>query len=118
MSVFDKKPAEEQVPHVMPESAQQPDEKPTKTKSVFREFLSTVAILASAFLIALLLIAYVFQSYAVDGPSMEVTLNDKVQLLSINIRHSFFYGAKFLLHIKTGSLPLRFFHLTYRRRPG
>lgn len=52
-----------------------------KQRNVVREITSTAAILVSAFVIALLLIAYVFQSYAVDGPSMRITLNDKDRLI-------------------------------------
>ena len=56
--------------------------RPTKKQhNVVREITSTAAILVSAFVIALLLIAYVFQSYAVDGPSMRITLNDKDRLI-------------------------------------
>lgn len=52
-----------------------------KQRNVIREITSTAAILVSALVIALLLIAYVFQSYAVDGPSMRITLNDKDRLI-------------------------------------
>jgi signal peptidase I len=69
------------VPHVMPEDASKPDRKPSKHKGFFHELSSTLVILGSAFAIALLLIAYVFQSYAVDGPSMQVTLHDKDRLI-------------------------------------
>lgn len=58
-----------------------PRPKMPKNKGFWRELVTTVAILGSAFAIALLLIAYVFQSYAVDGPSMQVTLHDKDRLI-------------------------------------
>lgn len=43
--------------------------------------LSTVGILALAFLVAFALIAYVFRSYQVDGPSMETTLQNQNKLI-------------------------------------
>lgn len=43
--------------------------------------LSTVAILLIAPLIAVLLTAFVFQSYQVDGPSMETTLSNNDRLI-------------------------------------
>jgi len=43
--------------------------------------LSTLGILVGAFAIALLLIAFVFQSYAVDGPSMQNTLHNNDRLI-------------------------------------
>lgn len=48
--------------------------------SAWKDFLSTAAILLAAFVVALLMIAFVFRSYQVDGPSMEPTLqnNDKL----------------------------------------
>jgi signal peptidase I len=55
-------------------------QEPTK-KSVFREILSTIGILAMAFLVAVGLISFVFQSYQVDGPSMESTLQNQDRLI-------------------------------------
>lgn len=46
-----------------------------------RGTLSTIAILVIAPLIALSLTAFVFQSYEVDGPSMETTLQNKDRLI-------------------------------------
>jgi signal peptidase I len=46
-----------------------------------RELLSTVGILATALVIALLMIAFVFRSYQVDGPSMESTLQNSDKLI-------------------------------------
>ncbi len=48
-----------------------------------KSVLSTVFILLSAPIVALLLIAFVFQSYEVDGPSMESTLSDSDRLIVI-----------------------------------
>lgn len=68
-------------PYVMPQTPPEPAHHTPKGKGFWHELSSTIAILGSAFAIALLLIAFVFQSYAVDGPSMEVTLNDKDRLI-------------------------------------
>jgi signal peptidase I len=46
-----------------------------------KNFLSTVLILVAAPLIALFLTAFVFQSYEVDGPSMQNTLQDGDRLV-------------------------------------
>lgn len=46
-----------------------------------KSFLSTVALLITAILIPLLLTAFVFQSYEVDGPSMELTLANHDRLI-------------------------------------
>ena len=56
---------EPSAPYVMPQVPSDPSNK-SKKRGFLREFLS---------------IAFVFQSYAVDGPSMEITLNDKDRLL-------------------------------------
>ncbi len=48
-----------------------------------RSVVSTVLILALAPLIAWLMITFVFQSYEVDGPSMEETLQDKDRLIVV-----------------------------------
>lgn len=50
-------------------------------KQGIKGILSTVAILIIAPLIALTLTAFVFQSYEVDGPSMETTLQNKDRLI-------------------------------------
>lgn len=47
----------------------------------WRSVLSTIFILALAPLIAWLMITFIFQSYEVDGPSMETTLYDKDRLI-------------------------------------
>lgn len=46
-----------------------------------RSVLSTIAVLLIAPLIALFLTAFIFQSYQVDGPSMETTLQDRDRLI-------------------------------------
>jgi len=50
-------------------------------KAVFKEMASTVGILLMAFLVAIGLITFVFQSYQVDGPSMESTLQNQDRLI-------------------------------------
>ena len=50
-------------------------------KDNIKSILSTVAILVAAPLTALLLTSFVFQSYEVDGPSMETTLQNKDRLV-------------------------------------
>jgi signal peptidase I len=54
--------------------------KPRKTEG-WSGAISTVAVLLIAPLVALLLTAFVFQSYQVDGPSMETTLSNNDRLL-------------------------------------
>lgn len=53
---------------------------PKAPPSQRREVLSTLGIVAAALLVALFIIAFVFRSYQVDGPSMQNTLqnNDKL----------------------------------------
>lgn len=52
----------------------------TEADSNSRELLSTIGILITALIVALLMISFVFRSYQVDGPSMQTTLqnNDKL----------------------------------------
>ncbi|HET6924435.1 MAG TPA: signal peptidase I [Candidatus Saccharimonadales bacterium] len=59
--------------------APEPDH--SKGTSALREFLSTVGVLVAALLVALGLIAFVFQSYQVDGPSMQQTLHNNDRLI-------------------------------------
>ena len=47
----------------------------------FRNIVSTLLVLFIAPVVALLLTAYVFQSYQVDGPSMETTLQNNNRLI-------------------------------------
>ncbi|HET8708735.1 MAG TPA: signal peptidase I [Candidatus Saccharimonadales bacterium] len=50
-------------------------------KSFLREALSTIGVLVVAFLVAVALISFVFQSYQVDGPSMQTTLYNQDRLI-------------------------------------
>ncbi len=58
----------------------QPEYKPERLRSGLREFLSLAGVVLLALGFAFLIITFVFRSYAVDGPSMEPTLqnNDKL----------------------------------------
>lgn len=53
---------------------------PEKSESGWHELFSTIGILAAALFVAFFIIAFVFRSYQVDGPSMKNTLqnNDKL----------------------------------------
>jgi signal peptidase I len=53
---------------------------PSKRETI-REITSTVGVLVAALLVAFGLIAWVFQSYEVDGPSMETTLQNRDRLI-------------------------------------
>jgi signal peptidase I len=53
----------------------------TPNKEGWRGVVTTILILLAAPMIALVLIAFVFQSYEVDGPSMETTLKDRDRLI-------------------------------------
>jgi signal peptidase I len=57
------------------------DNKRGKKSEGFKSVLSTLLIIVCAPLIALLLINFVFQSYEVDGPSMEKTLQNADRLI-------------------------------------
>jgi signal peptidase I len=53
----------------------------TNGPSSLREFASTIGILITALVIALLMINFVFRSYQVDGKSMETTLQNADKLI-------------------------------------
>ncbi len=52
-----------------------------KSSGIMRELFSTLGILVSALVIALLMIGFVFRSYQVDGPSMQNTLQNGDKLI-------------------------------------
>ena len=52
-----------------------------KKHGELRDFGALIGILITAALLALLLITFVFRSYAVDGPSMETTLQNQDKLI-------------------------------------
>lgn len=52
-----------------------------KPPSAWKELLSTIGILVTALAVAFLIIAFVFRSYQVDGPSMQNTLQNADKLI-------------------------------------
>jgi signal peptidase I len=66
------------VPHIDDKS---PYVSPPSKRETVREIISTIGVLIAALLVAFGLIAWVFQSYEVDGPSMEATLHNKDRLI-------------------------------------
>lgn len=60
-----------------------PDQTPRTSPqpSGWRELASTIGILLTALVVALLVIAFVFRSYQVDGPSMQNTLQNDDKLI-------------------------------------
>lgn len=70
------------VPPSIPLSSHLPEIQPKPPKGEgFKSLLSTIGILIAAPIIAVLLTTFVFQSYEVDGPSMETTLDNHDRLL-------------------------------------
>lgn len=61
---------------------------PPASKEGWKSVLSTILILVSAPIIAIFLTAYVFQSYEVDGPSMETTLQNQDRLIVMKLGKS------------------------------
>lgn len=68
------------VPAKSPHHRDRPEEKKNSSR---RELFSTLAILVLAPVIAILLTIFVFQSYQVDGPSMEQTLQNNDRLIVV-----------------------------------
>ena len=68
----------------MPELPTQPtipSPQSSPRRDSFRNILTVIAILVAAPAVAILLTAYVFQSYQVDGPSMQTTLSNNDRLI-------------------------------------
>lgn len=65
-----------------PEPVEQPI---PKSKQGLRSVLSTIVLLISAPIVAVLLTAFVFQSYEVDGPSMQETLQNHDRLIVLKV---------------------------------
>lgn len=58
-----------------------PTSKPSKKRKKWSDIISTLGIFILAPIIAIFLTQFVFQSYEVDGPSMETTLQDRDRLI-------------------------------------
>lgn len=61
-----------------------PEPEPPKPEG-WRSMLSTIIILLAAPFVALILTAFVFQSYEVDGPSMQATLENQDRLIVLKL---------------------------------
>ncbi len=72
---------------ISPHLPEQTPPKPQRESS--GSILSTIGILIAAPIVALLLTAFVFQSYEVDGPSMEATLENHDRLLVLKLPRTF-----------------------------
>ena len=69
------------IPPPSPTMSPPADDKPKKTKDGLKSALSTIALFLLAPIIALSLTAFAFQSYQVDGQSMETTLQNNDRLI-------------------------------------
>lgn len=67
--------------HVPSKGSHRTEKPEEKKRSARREMLSTLAVLILAPIIAIFLTIFVFQSYQVDGPSMERTLYNNDRLI-------------------------------------
>lgn len=73
--------------HHTPQAPQQvpqptvPATRSPQRKSAWRDLLSTIGVLFAALIVAFALITFVFQSYQVDGPSMQQTLQNNDRLI-------------------------------------
>jgi signal peptidase I len=69
---------------VMEQPEQQQEDDNSRQNNI-KGILSTIAILVIAPLIAIILTTFVFQSYEVDGPSMETTLQNRDRLIVLKL---------------------------------
>lgn len=76
-------PPQPQYVGITPELPEEPPETPQREG--LKSIVSTLGILIAAPIVALLLTAFVFQSYEVDGPSMETTLENHDRLLVLKL---------------------------------
>ncbi len=76
-------PSSQPAPNIESDNTTQQRRKQNNRRENWRSITSTLAILISAPIIALLLITFVFQSYVVDGPSMMQTLQDNDRLIVV-----------------------------------
>ncbi len=72
-------PIDQPKPALSPES--DPEFMTSNKRSALREAFSTVSILVTALIVAVLIITFVFRSYQVDGPSMETALQNGDKLI-------------------------------------
>lgn len=72
-------------PKILPDE----DNKPKLPHQGFRDILSIFGVLASALVLAFCLITFVFQSYQVDGPSMQTTLQNSDHLIVWKVSKTF-----------------------------
>jgi signal peptidase I len=70
---------------VMDQPQQQQEQDQNDNQSNIKSILATVAVLVIAPLMAFILTAFVFQSYEVDGPSMETTLQNRDRLIVLKL---------------------------------
>lgn len=78
------KPSNEQIVvshHVAPNSPAQRQHKNQKKHESWKSILTTVVVLLAAPLLAVILTVFVFQTYQVDGPSMQQTLQSGDRLI-------------------------------------
>lgn len=78
---MDRKVSFNQAPHQSTPAQYRPPSNNPPAKNSRKELFSTLAVIIMAPIVALLLTAFVFQSYEVDGPSMETTLSDNDRLI-------------------------------------
>lgn len=64
-----------------PPPAAPPEHKRSHTREGIKSILSTLLLIVAAPLLAITMIAFVFQSYQVDGPSMQNTLHNNDRLI-------------------------------------
>lgn len=81
MNPSEQQPSNSYSPDTAPGPTQVHDFSKSNKRESWKSAASTILILVMAPLIALLLTAFVFQSYEVDGPSMKNTLQDKDRLI-------------------------------------
>ena len=74
-------PANVETPRVTPLPMTATPQRRSSDGAGWKDFLSTVGILATALVVALLMIAFIFRSYQVDGPSMQTTLQNQDKLI-------------------------------------
>ena len=72
-----------------PKVSSSEDDRPKQPHQGFRDILSIFGVLGSALVLAFCLITFVFQSYQVDGPSMQTTLQNSDHLIVWKVSKTF-----------------------------